>query len=283
MEANAPSPSPPCERSPPSAAPSAPPATTSPSTSRAPSVPPSSAASPPQAHLFGPAHPRERQARAFYETRIPTHHPHVIDQACELLSAPTATALTPATLEIPATDAAQTWFLRTVRPHPNMPYILIAPTAGWGAKQWPADRYTLIAKHFLAHGHRVLINASPEPDPIPQSIATQSGAELIPSTVAQLIPLTRHAALVLGGDTGPVHLAAAQRTPVVALFGPTDPARNGPSFAGAQLKILRHSSSQLDHRRHSDPDPGLLKLTVDQVLEAAHALLEAPVGAATHG
>ena len=224
--------------------------------------------------FFGPAHPRERQARVLYQIRIPLHRPHVIDQACELLAAGTNTLLEPAAIHLLVTPAAQTWFNQAIH---APEYILLCPTAGWGAKQWPADYYITLAKTLLADGHQVLINTSPALDPISQQIAAQSGAELIPSTVAQLIPLTRHAALVLGGDTGPIHLAAAQQTPVVALFGPTDPARNGPAFSSTQIKILRDPASRLDHRRHAATDPGLLKITPLDVLQVVQTLLRAPV------
>ncbi len=223
--------------------------------------------------FFGPAHPRERQARVLYQTRIPLHRPHVIDQACELLAAATNTPLEPAPIHLPVTPAAETWFNQTIS---TPDYILLCPTAGWGAKQWPSDRYIALAKRLLAAGRRVLINTSPESSFIPEHIAAKSGAELIPSTISQLIPLTRHAALVLGGDTGPVHLAAAQQTPVLALFGPTDPARNGPSFPGAHIQILRDPASRLDHRRHTAPDPGLLNITPEHVLQAVQTLLRTP-------
>ncbi len=222
--------------------------------------------------VFGSAHPRERQARNLYQTKVNLTQTHVIGQASELLAAAFETPIPPAPVCLATTPAAQSWFTQTIG---DSGYILLAPTAGWGAKQWPADRYILIAKHLRAQGHRVLINSSPEQDPISSHIATASGSELITCSVEQLIPLTRRAALVLGGDTGPVHLAAAQQTPVVALFGPTDPARNGPSFPGSHAIVLRDKASRLDHRRHPDPDPGLLNLTVDQVLQAIGASIHA--------
>ena len=63
---------------------------------------------------------------------------------------------------------------------------------------------------------------------MPRKRPASGGAQLISCTVAELIALTRRARLFIGGDTGPLHLAAALRIPVVAIFGPTDPARNGP-------------------------------------------------------
>jgi heptosyltransferase-1 len=89
-----------------------------------------------------------------------------------------------------------------------------------------------------------------------------------------LIALTRRANLFIGGDTGPMHLAAALDVPVVALFGPTNPARNGP-FATRSV-VLRSPSSITSHARRAEPEQGLLEITADQVVAAAKSLLGAP-------
>ncbi|MCU1222363.1 MAG: rfaC, partial [Edaphobacter sp.] len=75
----------------------------------------------------------------------------------------------------------------------------------------------------------------------------------------------------IAGDTGPLHLAAALERPVVGLFGPTDPARNGPY--GTRSRVLRHASSYKDHTRHAETEQGLMQITTDEVTEAALALL----------
>jgi heptosyltransferase-1 len=75
----------------------------------------------------------------------------------------------------------------------------------------------------------------------------------------------------VAGDTGPLHLAAALERPVVGLYGPTDPVRNGPY--GTRSRVLRHASSRLDHSRHSETEKGLLEITVDEVIRAALELL----------
>jgi heptosyltransferase I len=82
----------------------------------------------------------------------------------------------------------------------------------------------------------------------------------------------RRARLFIGGDTGPMHLAAALRVPIVALFGPTDPARNGP-YRTPSI-VLRHpmSTTSLSHRM--EPDRGLLAITTGEVSAAATRLLE---------
>jgi heptosyltransferase-1 len=97
---------------------------------------------------------------------------------------------------------------------------------------------------------------------------------VIECTLQQLIALTRRAALFVGGDTGPLHLASALDIPVVAIFGPTDPARNGPY--GGQFAVLRSPESKRDHSRHHEPEAGLLNITVEQVTSAALTLLQVP-------
>jgi len=90
-------------------------------------------------------------------------------------------------------------------------------------------------------------------------------------TIDQLIALTRRVDLVIAGDTGPLHLACALGRPVVGIFGPTDPRRNGPF--GTRSVVLRSPLSQRDHRRHAAPEAGLLTITAQTVVEAAAGLL----------
>ena len=102
---------------------------------------------------------------------------------------------------------------------------------------------------------------------------TSSGgaARAVQCSLGQLIALTRRAALFLGGDTGPLHLAAALRVPVVALFGPTNPARNGPY--GTRSVVLRNPASVTSHARRAETEPGLLQIQVEDAVQAARQLL----------
>ncbi len=230
--------------------------------------------------FIGPAHPRERQARALYTERVNLATEHVIHQACELVGAAVGEIFTPARIQLGDDSDARH---RLQEPVGERGSILLVPTAGWGAKQWPPERFIEVARAFRATRHRVLINAAPGNDAIAQSIALSSGAELVVCGMEELVSLVRRADLVIGGDTGPVHLASALGTPTLALFGPTDPARNGPSFVGARTIILRHQSSRTDHRRHPEPEAGLMKITVEEVLTAARAQLTARSEAKVNG
>src|SRR6266571_2610859 len=93
----------------------------------------------------------------------------------------------------------------------------------------------------------------------------QSCADLpLSCSLSQLIALTRRVALVIAGDTGPLHLACALGRPVVGIYGPTDPDRNGPF--GTRFRVLRSPESRRDHTRRAEPEAGLLTITSDAVL-----------------
>jgi len=213
--------------------------------------------------ITGSATPRETPARYFYTHPTTLTQPNVIQQAAELISAALETEITPIQPTLPTDPESEAW----AAPRAVTPFILIAPTAGWGAKEWPLDHYARLVPLLQAHGYRVLLNATP-------TSTRNLPAQAIPSTLPQLIALIRRAALVIGGDTGPVHLAAALGRPTLALFGPTDPARNGPAFPSARTTTLRHPTSRTDHHRTDAPDSGLKQITVEEVLDAALRLLE---------
>jgi heptosyltransferase-1 len=90
--------------------------------------------------------------------------------------------------------------------------------------------------------------------------------------MTQMIALQRRAALVVAGDTGPLHLAAALKRPVVGLYGPTDPQRTGPY--GCLCRVLRHADSVVDHSRHDGTEVGLQKITAAEVIRAAMDVLK---------
>jgi heptosyltransferase-1 len=150
---------------------------------------------------------------------------------------------------------------------------LINPGAGWGAKQWPAERYGEVARVLASDGMIPLINFGPGEEELANQVVAASGSKAvaISCSLGELIALTRRARLFIGGDTGPLHLAAALQVPVVAIFGPTDPARNGPY--GTKSIVLRDPASRTSLSHTSAPDPGLLRITADAVIAAARTLL----------
>jgi len=221
--------------------------------------------------LIGEAKPRERPARWLFTERVITRGAHVIEQDLELASAVAGDDLAPAPPLLPLNPAAEAWANQLLS-HSTDPAVLINPGAGWGAKRWPTDRYAAVAHGLIHRGLRVLINAGPGEEPLAQAIV-QSVPAAIPLTCSldQLIALTRRVSLLIAGDTGPLHLACALGRPVVGIYGPTDPTRNGPF--GTRFKVLRSPQSRRDHSRHADPEPGLLTIQPEDVLRAVAELL----------
>ncbi|HEY1256082.1 MAG TPA: glycosyltransferase family 9 protein [Terracidiphilus sp.] len=221
--------------------------------------------------LIGEENPRERPARWLFTERVPTRGAHVIEQDLELASVIAGDNLQPVLPWLPINPAAEAW-ADSVLTFGSPPAVLINPGAGWGAKRWPPERYAAVAQGLIERGCRVLVNAGPGEEPLAESIVRQTHGAATPlnCSLAQLIALTRRIALAIAGDTGPLHLACALGKPVVGIYGPTDPSRNGPF--GTRFTVLRSPVSRRDHSRYEAPEAGLLTIHPDEVLRAAALL-----------
>ena len=231
--------------------------------------------------LIGEAVPREPAAKWLFSERVETCGSHVIEQDVEVASAVAGDALEPAAPLLPVDQAAETWCDRLLgsgaghaSPQPPAePVVLLNPGAGWGAKRWPVERYAAVAAGLAERGFCTVVNAGPGEEDLAETIRRQSGCAALTAacSLSQLIALTRRVCLAIAGDTGPLHLACALSKPVVGIFGPTDPARNGPY--GTRFRVLRSPDSRRDHSRREEPEAGLLTIHPEDVLKAADELL----------
>jgi heptosyltransferase-1 len=218
--------------------------------------------------VIGEAAPREFAAKWLFDERVATRGVHVIEQSLEVANAIAGENL-PMTLPLLPCDPTGEADAQRL---PG-PCALLSPGAGWGAKRWPPDRYGAVARCLAQSGLHVIINSGPAEEHLAREIVESSGGAAHPMVldIAGLIAVTRRAALVIAGDTGPLHLACALNRPVVGIFGPTDPARNGPFHC--RSRVLRHPESVRDHTRRSEPEAGLLTIAPEAVCEAAFDLL----------
>jgi heptosyltransferase-1 len=223
--------------------------------------------------IVGMANPREVPARIFYNRRVATTGAHVIEQYHSIAEAVACQPLLTSTIEFPRDGNTQNVITKTLS-ETGENFVLINPGAGWAAKQWPAERYGEVAKELAKTGLSPLVNFGPGEKQLALAVgsASDGAARLISCTIAELIALTRRVKLFIGGDTGPLHLAAALGIPVIAIFGPTDPARNGPY--GTRSIVLRNPDSRTSLSHTNQPDPGLLQITTNEVVAAAKRLLE---------
>jgi heptosyltransferase-1 len=202
---------------------------------------------------YGPRVARERPASWFYSTRVDTKAVHVVDQAMDLAVAAGAQRASAYAFPLPPGESEGVL--------PEAPFVLACPVAGWTSKQWPLEYYAALAQSIRAKlGMPLVINGAPG------SLPSIEGTVRHESGIAGLIDATRRAALVIGVDSGPLHLAAALGKSGVAIFGPTDPARNGPR--GGNFQVFRAEGITTTHRRGDTISESMRTITPERVLAA---------------
>ena len=158
--------------------------------------------------------------------------------------------------------------------------VVLNPGAGWPNKQWAPERFGRLAAAIRQkHGLTSIVTWGPGEEPLARAVVEASGgaAEAAPATsLAALMTLLRRAALVVSGDTGPVHLAAAALTPIVGIYGPTDPRRNGP-WSLLDETVSRFDACECHHKRRCQRASRCLDdIAVDDVLHAVDVRLARP-------
>lgn len=155
-------------------------------------------------------------------------------------------------------------------------YIVVGPGGSWRAKCWPAERYAEFCREFeLKNKMRMVVIQGPGEQSLAGEVARVAAPArpvVMVTTIEELMGLLAHARAMVAADSGPLHLAAALGTPVVGLYGPTDPARNGPFASGAAI-VHKARPEEISYKRRSDYSAAMLRITVEDVLAATDALL----------
>ena len=223
--------------------------------------------------VYGAAEPRENAASMWYTRQVQARGAHIIEQNLSLAQAITQCNGAVPQVQFPSAPEVEEEVMRRLRSQGIGDFAILSPGAGWGAKQWPAERYGYVARRLAESGLTPLINAGPGEEvlALAAEAASHGTAQALTCSVTELIALTRRARLFVGGDTGPLHLAAALGVPVVGIFGPTNPSRNGPY--GTRCIVLRNAASPTTHTRNRKADEGMLEISADDVVAAAGELL----------
>ncbi len=161
------------------------------------------------------------------------------------------------------------------------PFALLHPGAGWENKRYPAERWGQVARHLAAAGLAVRVAGGPAEEALVARVvaASQGTARRIEAgTIPALGHLLRRARIVLGGDTGPIHLAHALGTPVLCLMGPTDPATHGP-HAAPRSALAEPLPCSYCHQRLDSPRACLWKFAPRIVADRALELVASPPSA----
>ena len=217
------------------------------------------AAQPATIYGFDPSLVRERAAALFYAHKISTSATHVVDRNLDLAAAAGAVC-----------GGSPGFPLPPGRPEGDLPageFVLASPLAGWASKQWPLAHYRALGERLRSElGIPLVLNGPPGAPfgDIAPALAHYSG-------LPGLIHATRRAAAIVGVDSGPLHLAAALDKPGVAIFGPTDPARNGPY--GNSLRVLRSAAAVTTYKRGAAIDESMQNISPAEVFEILWAAL----------
>ena len=155
--------------------------------------------------------------------------------------------------------------------------VLIHPGAGWDNKRYPPERWGEVAglireatsRHcgiIIGHGEEPLVEAAVE-------ASHGAAAAVTAPELPQLVRVLSQAALVIGGDTGPVHLAHALGRPVLCLMGPTDPATCGP-YSAPEKAIWRKLPCSFCHKRYTRTMPCIAEISPADIADRARRLLD---------
>jgi heptosyltransferase-1 len=218
---------------------------------------------------FALRHCRERANALFTNRRValPARPIHVVEENLALLAGlgiDRAAVGAPA-FPVPVDPAAEGVIARVLEKEgvkPETPLVVLNPGAGRANKRWGVDAHRRVGDALARRlGGRLVVAWGPGEGDLARAVAEGlAGSPLVPppTSIPEMVALLRRASLVVGGDTGPVHIAAVLGVPTIGLYGPTDPRRTGPH--GARVATVESPTGRMDG------------IDVERVLAAAEAL-----------
>jgi heptosyltransferase I len=225
---------------------------------------------------FQSSYAREGLAVLFYTDRLNPRGPHKVDHNLTLVEhvgAKLSQARFPLSIR-PEDDESVTRELEAQR---LGQYFVLNPGGGWRSKCWPPERYgALSQKLYERFGWRGVVSVGPGEEHLAEQVIKASGTRppaVMALGLGPLMALLKRAKFVISADTGPLHLASALGAPVVGLFGPTDPSRNGP-YSPNDVVVRNPRSCETTYRRGKEYAPSMLSITLDQAFDAVLRRLE---------
>ncbi|MGH9859043.1 MAG: glycosyltransferase family 9 protein, partial [Candidatus Acidiferrales bacterium] len=181
---------------------------------------------------FDAAHARESGSAYLHTDRIPPQGAHVVEMNLSLARAAGAAGASPPPISLRVSAEADAFVDRQLTSRNLREYYVISPGGGWRSKCWPAEQYGHLHRKLAErHGWRGVVTYGMGERALAEAVRLVAGEPepfVLGTDVAQLKALLHRARFMVAADTGPLHLAAALGTPVVGLYGPTSPKRNGP-------------------------------------------------------
>jgi heptosyltransferase I len=237
--------------------------------------------------VIGYAAPWRREAPSAWlvgeRARLPPEAVHVIDKNLALLRPRGIDAVGGRDFPLPRPASALERVARGLADLRLGPFVILNPGGGWASTLWPPEAFGAVARALRGRGLPAVVTFGPGEEGLADRVVAASDGAAVrsfPTSLLEYVELARRARLVLAADTGTLHLACAVGTPVVGLFGPTDPARNGP-FSPADRVVRRVPPCAPCHRRVCARHHGVMAaIPAAEVLEAVERRLAdaAPTG-----
>jgi len=225
---------------------------------------------------FDWSYARERPATFLYTRRIHPDGLHKVEHNLSLAVAAGARRGEPR-FSLPASPEADAWIERELSARNLSNVFVMSPGGGWRSKCWPAERYGALHRELAKDfGWRGVVSFGPGEEDLASELVRAAGSPepvLLPMNLPQLIALSRRAKFLIAADTGPLHVAAAVGTPVVGLYGPTDPARNGP-YTKRVVIVRRARPGETTYKRSASYSLAMLRIEVADVVKAVRQLVE---------
>ncbi len=224
---------------------------------------------------------RETPAHWFYNRMPckPEQTLHVIEMN-RLLAGCIGAEIVKTELELVVDDKDARYIESLIEKNGLNKFVVLNPGGGWPSKTWKPEYFGQLADKIQRElNHQVVVTTGPGEESLYEAISAHCRATLpihIQISFLQLIPLLRKARLLIGGDTGPFHLACALNTAVVGIYGPTCPVRNGPW--GKNDEVVVHAlPCSLCYKRECPTDNACMDIGVDEVFAAVTRRMEKPI------
>lgn len=213
---------------------------------------------------------REGGAALFYTERVRPDGAHVVEWSLSLARAAGAAAVA-ARFPLHVSAEAEASVAEQVTARGLAEFYVISPGGGWRSKCWPAEHYGHLHRKLAErYGWRAVVSYGPRERALAEAVRRVAGEPepvVLELNLADLVALLRRAKFLVAGDSGPLHVAAALGTPVIGLYGPTDPARNGP-YGQLEYVVRNARPEDTTYHRGRQYSPAMLAIRVDQVVDA---------------
>jgi heptosyltransferase-1 len=218
---------------------------------------------------------KESASRFFYTEVVTPKRIHIIDQQMELLKPLGIDPKWETEVRLNAGGVARNSVAKKLAGLTG--YIVISPGTNWRTKCWHPERYGELAARLISDGFPVVATWGPGEEDMGRRLmrAAGKGIRELKTSLEELVALCKPAKLFVGGDTGPMHFAAAVGAPIVAIFGPTSSDRNGP-FRREDIVVERRLPCRPCYERDRCPLEHwhcMVDITVDHVYEACRKRL----------